>query len=77
MTEIEESMSFGFECISPLFLEIEESAIGVAMVTGTLLSEGVSRNGNQYTLDMMEQIAETAKGVPIYFGTCTRINPND
>lgn len=76
MTEIEESMKFEFEFTSPLLLEIEESAIGVAMITGTLLSEGVSRNGNQYTLDMMDQIAETAKGAPIFYGTTTRINPN-
>lgn len=73
---IEESMNFEFEYTSPLALEIEESAIGVAMVTGTLLSEGVSKNGNEYTLETMEQIAETAKGAPIYFGTETRINPN-
>jgi hypothetical protein len=73
---VEESMSFAFEYTSPLALEIEESAIGVAMVTGTLLSEGVSKNGNEYTLETMEQIAETAKGAPIYFGTETRVNPN-
>jgi len=76
MTEIEESMKFDFEYTSPLMLEIEESAIGVAMVTGTLLSEGISRNGNQYTLDMMDQIAQTAIGAPIYFGTTTRVDPN-
>jgi len=73
---IEESMKFDFEYTSPIFIDIEESATGVAMVTGTLLSEGISRNGNEYTLDEMEQIAKTAKGVPIYFGTETRINPN-
>jgi hypothetical protein len=76
MTEIEESMNFDFEFTTPLFFEIEESAIGVAMITGTLLSEGVSRNGNQYTLDMMDQIAQTAIGAPIFFGTTTRVNPN-
>jgi len=76
MTEIEESMRFDFEYTSPLAIEIEESAIGVAMVTGTLLSEGISRNGNQYTLDMMDQIAQTAIGAPIFFGTTTRIDPN-
>lgn len=76
MTEIEESMRFDFEFTSPLFFEIEESAIGVAMITGTLLSEGISRNGNEYTLDMMDQIAKTAIGAPIYFGTTTRIDPN-
>lgn len=76
MTEIEESMRFDFEFTSPLSFDIEESAIGVAMVTGTLLSEGISRNGNQYTLDMMDQIAQTAIGAPIFFGTTTRVNPN-
>jgi hypothetical protein len=76
MTEIEESMKFDFEFTSPLFFEIEESAIGVAMITGTLLSEGISRNGNEYTLSTMEQIAQTAIGAPIFFGTTTRVDPN-
>lgn len=76
MTMIEESMKFYFEFTSPLLIEIEESLLGVAMVTGTLLSEGISKNGNLYTLDEMEQIARTAKGVPIYFGTMRKINPN-
>jgi hypothetical protein len=74
---ITETMNFDFEYISPFEVEVEESAHNVAMITGTLISEGVSRNGNEYTIETMKQIAETAIGVPIYYGTETRINPND
>jgi hypothetical protein len=69
MTTIQESMGFDFEFTSPLAIEVEESLLGVAMITGTLLAEGLSKNGRLYTLDEMEQIADTAKGVPIYYGT--------
>lgn len=74
---IEENMTFGFEFTSPLFVEVEESGTGVAMISGTLLSEGMSRNGNLYTIEEMEKIAASAKGAPIYFGTMTKINPNN
>jgi hypothetical protein len=75
-TTIEESMKFEFEFTSPFEVEIEESTIGVAMITGTLLAEGLSNNDNLYTIDEMEEIAETAKGAPIFYGTTTKINPN-
>ena len=73
MSIVEESMSFEWEHTTPLALEVEESLVGVAMVTGTLLSEGLSKNGNLYTIEEMEQIAETAKGAPIYYGTMTKV----
>jgi len=73
-TMIEESMSFEFT--SPFVIDIEESAIGVAMITGTLLAEGLSNNDNLYTIEEMEDIAETAKGVPIFYGTTTKVNVN-
>jgi hypothetical protein len=73
---IEESMRFEFEYTSPLEVEIEESVIGVAMISGTLLSEGLSKNDNLYTFEEMDNIAKTAKGAPIYYGTCRKINPN-
>jgi hypothetical protein len=53
-------------------VDIAETAIGVAIIKGTLLSEGISRNGNLYTLDQMEKIAKTAEGAPIYFGTAPK-----
>ena len=69
-------MNFQFEFTSPTFVEIEESSIGVALIRGTLLAEGTSRNGNLYTLDQMEKIAKTAEGAPIYYGTMEKIDPN-
>lgn len=75
-TIIEESMKFEFEFTSPLLVEIEETTMGVAMITGTLLAEGLSNNSNLYTIEEMEHIAETAKGAPIFYGTTTKINPN-
>jgi hypothetical protein len=72
MNKISESMNFDFEFISPMEVDFEESAIGVALVKGTLLSEGISRNGNLYTLDQMGKIASSAEGVPIYYGTMNK-----
>ena len=76
MSIIEESMNMNFEFTSPFVVEIEESVIGVAMISGTLLAEGLSGNDNLYTIEEMQNIADTAKGVPIYYGTMTKINPN-
>jgi hypothetical protein len=76
MTMIEESMKFEFEFTTPLLVEIEESAMGVAMISGTLLAEGLSNNDNLYTIEEMQNIADTARGAPIYYGTTTKINPN-
>lgn len=69
-------MRFDFEFTSPVFVEVEESGTGVAMISGTLLAEGMSRNGNLYTVDEMENIAKTVKGAPIYFGTMTKMDSN-
>jgi hypothetical protein len=46
------------------------------MITGTLLAEGLSGNDNLYTIEEMENIAQTARGVPIFYGTTTKVNPN-
>ena len=73
---VEQMVMFPFEFISPTEITIEESASGVAMVTGTLLREGVSRNGNLYTVSEMENIANQAEGMPIYVGTTTKVDPN-
>jgi hypothetical protein len=56
-------------------IEIEEGSHGKRF-TGILASEGVSRNGNVYTLETLESIANQANGLPLYYGTVTRINPN-
>jgi len=64
-----EEMNFTFEFTSPMEVDVAETAIGVAIIKGTLLSEGISRNGNLYTLDQMEKIAKTAEGAPIFYGT--------
>ena len=67
---------FPFEYISPTHISIEESYRGVAIITGTLLAEGISRNGNLYTVEEMANIAPQAEGMPIYVGTMEGINPN-
>lgn len=73
---IDEEMNFSFEFTSPMEVEIAETAIGVALIKGTLLREGISRNGNIYSLDQMEKIAKTAEGAPIFYGTMLRIDEN-
>ena len=67
---------FPFEFISPTEISIEESAQGVAIITGTLLREGTSKNGNLYTIEEMQRIADQAEGIPIYVGTMTKRDPN-
>ena len=69
MIKVPETMSFEFEFTSPMEMDLEESSVGVAIVHGTLLAEGMSRNGNLYTLDEMDHIAKTAEGQSIYYGT--------
>ena len=69
MTEFKEGMSFDFEFVSPVAIDVEETEQGVAVIRGTLLSEGVTGNGHLYTLDEMENIARQAEGVDIFYGT--------
>jgi len=73
---IQEEMRFPFEFISPTVVTIEESSTGVAMISGTLLAEGISRNGNVYTVSEMKKIAKQAVGMPIYVGTMTKLDTN-
>lgn len=72
MAELREGMSFDWEYISPVAIDVEETEQGVAIIKGTLISEGVTGNGNLYTLDEMENIARGAEGVDIYYGTMTK-----
>lgn len=67
-------MDFPFNFISPIDIKIEETSNGVAIIEGTLLKEGVSRNGNLYTIEDMENIAEKARGVQINFGVVRKID---
>lgn len=69
------NLAFKFEYQTPTEITIEESASGSAIIEGVLLSEGVSRNGNMYTLPEMENIARQSEGIPIYYGVRTGINP--
>lgn len=52
-------------------VEIEESRQKSTIIKGVLLSEGISRNGNMYTVDEMRNIASNAVGLPLIFG----VNP--
>ena len=72
---INEEFIFPFEFRTPLTIIQEAKKEGVALIQGTLLAEGVSRNGNLYTIEEMERIAKQAEGTPIYYGTMTKIDP--
>jgi hypothetical protein len=74
--EFEPVMEFPYLFYSPVEITIEETSQGVAMLKGTLLVEGFSRNKNLYTIEEMEQIAKRAQGVPMYYGVKDDINPN-
>lgn len=77
MSQIKEQMiMFPFQYISPAHISIEESFHGVAIITGTLLAEGISRNGNLYTVEEMANIAPQAEGLDLYVGTMEAIDPN-
>lgn len=65
-----------FNFYTPVEIEIEETTHGVAIVKGTLLVEGLSKNKNLYVVEEMQKIADSAVGVPIYYGTMTKIDPN-
>lgn len=72
---VQEMRMFPFEFIAPLVVDVEETAHGVAIIKGTLLAEGVSRNGNVYTIAEMKKIAAQAVGMPMYVGTMTKMDP--
>jgi len=55
---------------------VEETKNQSAIVEGTLLVEGLSRNGNIYSIDEMKSIAQKAVGKPVFFGVTTKINEN-
>lgn len=72
----EQMIMFPFEFLSPTEITIEETSTGVAIISGTLLKEGRSKNGNLYTVEEMDSYANQAIGLPIYVGTMTKVDPN-
>ena len=62
--KVVENLGFSFK--SPI--EIEAQVSGRAIIRGVLLSEGISRNGNLYTISEMAHIAETVVDTPIEVG---------
>lgn len=74
--EFEPIMEFPYLFYTPVEITIEETTQGVAMLKGTLLVEGLSRNKNIYTIEEMQSIAKRAEGVPMYYGVKDDINPN-
>jgi hypothetical protein len=66
-----------FEFQAPTELVIEETAVtGRALVKGIMLREGISSNQNVYTIPLMEKIVNQCIGLPVYFGTATKIDTN-
>lgn len=45
-------------------------------ISGTLIKSGISRNGNQYDIEVLGQIAQSAVHAPIYFGVTCGMVPN-
>lgn len=64
-----------FTFTSPITVS-ETKELSKAIIEGTLLVEGVSKNGNLYTIEEMQNIAEQSVNKPIYYGTKTGIEPN-
>ena len=74
MSEMETGMMF-FGYTTPL--EIEESfKDGKTIISGTLITEGKSRNNMYYSMEELKNIADSAVGVPVRFGTESGIDPN-
>jgi len=64
--ELKQISNLDFSFKSPI--EVEAQTSGRAIIKGVLLSEGVSRNGNLYTISEMAHIAESAVDTPIEVG---------
>jgi hypothetical protein len=71
--KVKTTKSLPLEFYSPI--SVEESG-RTKYVTGTLITEGISRNNFYYNAENLQEIADSVVGVPIYFGTETRVNPN-
>jgi hypothetical protein len=51
-------------------ISINESKVGKTIISGTLLSEGISKNNNLYSIECMEKL-DGLTDIPIYVGTGT------
>ena len=47
--------------------KVTETARGKAIIKGTLLIEGLSKNGNLYTIEEMKSIAKRTVGKSLFF----------
>lgn len=60
------NFSSDFEFISPV--AVTETKAKKTIISGTLLSEGISKNGNFYSIQSLEQL-DNLSDIPIYVGT--------
>lgn len=65
-------LNFDFQSVA----KVTETKKGKAIISGTLLVEGLSKNGNLYSIEEMKGIAKRTVGKPLYYGVTTKINPN-
>ncbi|MGD0202402.1 MAG: hypothetical protein ABSC20_00670 [Candidatus Bathyarchaeia archaeon] len=54
---------------------VEESLNGKRF-KGVLATEGISNNKNIYETDLLNSLVGQVVGLKIFFGTCTKVNPN-
>lgn len=73
---IEEKMEFSFEYQTPIVIEETFQEPNGLIISGTLLAEGESKNGNLYTIEEMKNIADESVGKPLKVGVTTRVDPN-
>lgn len=63
-----------FEYLTPV--TVEESFKDRAIISGTLLVKGISRNKNFYDILTLREVAESAVEKPIFYGTTRKIDVN-
>jgi len=54
-------------------VKVTETSYNRATISGVLIAEGTSRNGHLYELTELRNIAKQACGVPINFGTVSKL----
>jgi hypothetical protein len=72
----EQFIQFPFLYITPTEIVVEETNTEKATIKGVLLREGMSSNGNLYTIEEMESIAKQAENIPMYLGARPKYDPN-
>ena len=63
--------SIEFTFTGPITVE-ESVADGTLLIEGTIVKEGTSKNHYNYTIQSLKELADTAKGMPVYFGVTKR-----